>query len=252
MENMWQDCPPELVLSQNTIQIWLASLDWSLPGTRNLQAILSEEERDRSQAFYFEKDRRHFIVARGLLRLILGQCLGIRPGTLEFDYGEYGKPVLKQGRGEDTLQFNISHSNGRALIAVAQNRLVGVDIEYMRPDPKRLEIADRFFSPREVAALRSLPNHLQEAAFYTCWTRKEAYIKATGKGLALGLEQFDVSLLPTEKPALLRNDHDPGEVSRWVFYTLPSLPGYAAVLIAEGPPVEVKCWQWFEELQETS
>lgn len=233
--------------SPEEIHVWRAALDWSPSGIQGLRQVLSEEERQHSEAFHFSKDRRHFIVARGLLRMILGRCLDANPALLKFQYGEHGKPALNQDYDGETVQFNLSHSNGLALIAVARNRPVGVDIEFLRPNVDTLQLAGRFFSPGEVAILRSLPENLQEEAFFLGWSRKEAYIKATGLGLSLPLDQFDVSLVPGERAVMLRNDWDPDEIDRWVFYSLPPEPGFAISLVAEAPPARVSCWQLSED-----
>lgn len=242
----WLEPPDEPVLPDEEVHAWLAGLDWNPQDVGGARRLLSEDELERSRRFVFSKDARHFIAARGLLRSILGQYLRTPASQLKFCYNRYGKPALDTSTGAGGVQFNVSHSQGKALIAVTRSRRVGVDIEYVRQNPERMALAGRFFSPREAAALRSLPESQQEQAFYRCWTRKEAYIKAAGKGLSLPLEQFDVSLAPGDPPALLRNDIDPAETSRWLFYPLPPISGWEAALAAEGEALELKCWKWAE------
>jgi 4'-phosphopantetheinyl transferase len=248
-ENEWKQPDGAPVLLSGEIHVWLASLDWSPQGVDQIRRFLSEDEQKRSQSFYFPKDARHYTVARGLLRVILGNYIGVKPDMIEFCYNRYGKPTLEKTFAGDQIRFNVSHSHGKALIAVSQYRSLGVDIEFIRPNPERLKIADRFFSEREAALLRTLPKRQQEEGFYLCWTRKEAYIKAAGKGLSIPLDQFDVSLEPGNQAALLRNDLDPAETARWLFYSLPPTPGWALALVAEGEPADIKCWEWVEGMR---
>jgi 4'-phosphopantetheinyl transferase len=245
--SVWQAPPSLFSLSDDDVHVWRASLNCGPARIQRIQQVLSDDERKRSQNFHFTKDKQSFIVARSLLRIILSKYLHTPPRLIEFCYGPHGKPALASNDGGE-LQFNLSHSNGMLLMAVSKNRPIGVDVEYMRNDPTRLKIADRFFSPREVSKLRSLPDVDQKRAFYTCWTRKEAYIKAKGMGLSLPLDQFDVSLIPGEAPALLWNASDPEEVSQWMFYDLPPIPGFATALVVKSPPVGIEFWQLVEEL----
>jgi 4'-phosphopantetheinyl transferase len=208
---------------------------------------LSADERARADRFYFQKDRERFIVGRGLLRTILGLYLDTKPEHLRFCYSSYGKPALSKGRGSDTLHFNLSHSDRLALYALTGSREVGVDLERNRPELAVDEIAEHLFSPREVAMLRALPPSMRQEAFINCWTRKEAYIKARGDGLAIPLNEFDVTLVPGE-PACLRSTRgDPHEASRWSLQELAPGPGYVAALAIEGHNWRLRCWQWPEE-----
>jgi 4'-phosphopantetheinyl transferase len=233
-----------LTLRGDEVHVWRARLDGPSARTRELLSALSPDERERAWRFHFTKDRDHFVVARGLLRSILGLYLGREPGQLRFGYGPHGKPYLIGENDQDGLRFNLSHSHGLALLVVARARQVGVDVERVRPDIAGDGIAERFFSPQEVARLRALPAALQAEAFFNCWTRKEAYIKARGEGLSLPLDQFDVSLAPGEPAALLATRIDAEEASRWSLMALAPGPGFAAALAAEGSGWRLKCWQW--------
>ena len=179
------------------------SLDQTQSQIQSFLHTLAADEQARAERFHFERDREHFIVARGVLRAILGRYLNRAPERLSFCYGAHGKPALAGEAGADAIRFNVSHSHGVALYAVTRGREVGIDLERIRFDLAVLEIAERFFSRREVATLRTLPTEAQRQAFFRCWTRKEAYIKARGEGLSLPLDQFDVSLAPGEPAALL-------------------------------------------------
>ncbi len=223
------------------VHVWRAYLNGI--DKRSLDGLLSADELARAEKFYFSKDRDYFIAGRGLLRRILGQYLDRPANKLCFRYNVHGKPSLDDSYGSD-LRFNVSHSNDIALYAITTGREVGVDVEYIRPIATEDSIAEQFFSSREIAELRSLPPHLQQMAFYTCWTRKEAYIKATGTGLALDLHQFDVSLKPGEPVALLRVNGDPDEVTRWTMRELVPAQDYVGALVVEGNDWQLKCRQW--------
>ncbi len=239
-------CPPPetLRVESDEVHVWRASLDLTVPQVQSLQQTLAADEQRRAGRFYFQKDRDHFIVGRGLLRAILGQYLKIEPSHLRFRYTPHGKPFLVRETGGDRLRFNVSHSHGLALYAITRGRELGVDLERIRPELADEQIAERFFSPREVAVLRALPTNMQQEAFFNCWTRKEAYIKARGEGLTLRLDQFEVSLAPEEPPALLYTNGDSQEASRWSLQNLTPGPGYAAALIVEGDDWRLRCWHW--------
>ena len=189
---------------------------------------LIEDERIRAERFNFRRDRKRFIVGRGVLRMILGRYLHIEPNRVQFSYGPHGKPYLADGDG--ALQFNLARSHELALYAFTRGREIGVDIEYFRALTDAEQIADSFFSPRENAILQALPASQRQQAFYNCWTRKEAYIKAIGKGLAQPLDQFDVSLAPGESTRLLKVEGSPEEGSRWSLYSLTPVAGYVAAV----------------------
>ena len=244
----WYPPPVPLTLGNNEVHVWCASLDLPASQVQSLQNTLVIEELRRAERYYFQKDRKHFIVARGVLRDILGRYLKIEPGQLRFCHNPYGKPGLAGETGGETLCFNVSHSHGLALYAITRDRAVGVDVEFIRPDLATEDIAERFFSPREVAVLRTLPANIQPEAFFNCWTRKEAYIKAKGKGLSIPLDQFDVSLAPGEPATLLSVNGESKEASRWSLQELDVGSGYAAALAAEGHDWQLKCWQWEDEI----
>ena len=160
-------------------------------------------------------------------------------------------PWLRESGG-DAIRFNMSHSHGVALYAVTRDREVGIDVEFIRRDLEVEQIAERFFSPRETATLRALPTALREHAFFLCWTRKEAYIKARGEGLSLPLDQFDVSLIPGGPAALLSAHPDSSEALRWSLQELPLASGYVAALALEGRGGPVSCWQWAQPPRSTA
>lgn len=266
-EISWQ-APGQPRLRHDEVHLWRASLDQPLRLTRQWWETLSADEKTRADHFYFEKDRLHFIVAHGLLRAILGRYLDLPSDTLSFNTNAYGKPFLampltqQNGRdsivgrldqgsgfgtldGEPVLHFSLSHSHQLALYAFAFEREVGIDVEWMRPLAfgEYDEMAEHFFSTSEQAALRAQSATLKAWAFFHCWTRKEAYIKACGKGLSIPLDQFDVSLSPHEPARLLASREDPEAPARWSMYDFPPGPGYAGALVVEGVGWTPRHWQ---------
>jgi 4'-phosphopantetheinyl transferase len=246
LEHLWRPPPAELTLSNAEVHVWRTTLDPATSCVERLQRTLSADEWSRAARFHFPRDRRRFIVARGVLRDILSRLLGVQPAALGFRYSAYGKPALADDVDEEGLRFNVSHSHEMALFAVTRGREVGVDIEYLGRETACEEIAERFFSARERASLRRLPAAMKHQAFFNCWTRKEAYIKAHGEGLSLPLDQFDVSLAPGEPVALLATHSDPREVLRWSLQALTPGPDYVAALAVEGQDWRLSCWQWRE------
>lgn len=243
-DQVWLPPPDDLALPGDAIHVWRTSLDLSAPQVQRLRQTLAQDELERAARFYFERDRTHYIVARGVLRDILSRYLKVGPHEPRFSYSSYGKPALVAAPGAAPLNFNVSHSQGIALFAVTYGRELGVDIEYIRADFECEQIAERFFSEPENAVLRTLPTPVQHEAFFNCWTRKEAYIKAIGEGLSHPLDEFDVSLAPGEPAALLHSRGDPREVTRWQLQALFPARGYVAALAAEGSDWSLAHWQW--------
>lgn len=241
MTAAWQPPPAELALHAGDVHVWRVALDPPAEAVAALARTLSDDERERAARFYFDRDRIAFTVARGTLRTLAGRYLAEPPARLVFGYGARGKPYLTAPPG--ALQFNVSHSGQRALLCFARDREVGVDIELRREPPDLLAIARTAFSPTEYAALRRLPPDAHHDAFFTCWSRKEAFIKATGEGVAQ-LAAFDVSLDPGEPARLLRVDGEPPGAPRWSIRDLPATAGYAAALVVEreGAPLQLACW----------
>jgi 4'-phosphopantetheinyl transferase len=232
--SIWSSPPASLALLEGEACVWRLPLDRS---PEEFLSLLEEDELARANRFYFEKDRKHFVVARGFLRVLLGRYLQANPKQLQFSYGAWGKPALAGEFRDSLLRFNMSHSHGIALYAVTKSREIGVDVEHVRSDFASDSVARRFFSPFEVGVLCELPEDDRVAAFFRCWTRKEAYIKATGRGLSQPLDGFDVSLGPA---ALLRNED--GAPERWTMIDVEVGPGYAGALVVEGPVAKIRYW----------
>jgi len=240
----WGIAPARPRASAEEVHVWRAFLDLPPHRVEKLARTLSSDEVRRAEHLFFSVDRLRFTVARGVLRIILGSYLGIPPDEVAFAYGPHGKPALPPEFDEGRLHFNVAHSLGLALYAVARDREVGVDVEWMRPQPVSRSVAARFFAPIEVERLAALPEESQGEAFYRCWTRKEAYIKARGEGLSLPLDQFDVSLAADERPVRLRTYHSPADAERWRLWALQPAPGYAAALAVEGSGWRLRRWTW--------
>ena len=198
------------------------------------------------QRFRFEKDRRRYLIGRGGLRTLLGRYLDLAPQDLRFETAAAGKPHLASGQGE--LQFNMAHSGEFVLIAIAEGRKVGIDVEEIRDDFDAGELAAHFFSPGEQRDLETLTGCIKIEAFFECWTRKEAYVKARGEGLSLPLDQFDVSLRPGEPARLIATRPDPAEARRWQLSGLDVADGYKAALAVEGQGWTLRFWDCPDEL----
>jgi 4'-phosphopantetheinyl transferase len=242
-ETIWGGFNHSYALPEDEVHVWRATLDMVVSDVAGLRQILSPAEQERADRFHFEADRRRSVIGRGYLRLLLGQILSFPPSELQFAYDEFGKPGL-MSKNEPPLEFNVSHSGDLILIAITIGRAVGVDVEKIRADLDPVEIATRFFSSNECKMLASLAGSDQYNAFFACWTRKEAYLKARGIGLSLPLDQFDVSFLPNEAPRLLATRPDPAEAGRWKLRALDVGPGHAATLAAAGLAWKLKCWNW--------
>src|SRR5215207_1379669 len=242
--HLWSPPPKDLILADHEVHVWRAQIELPSPQVQQLSGILTEDELDRARRFYFEIDRQRFITARGTLRSILSRYIPASPGHLRFYYNQYSKPSLAPEFSSTLLNFNLSHSGSMALFAVTRNMEIGVDVERVHSDFEYEEIAKRFFSVNEVATLRTIPTEKKLEAFYNCWTRKEAYIKARGKGLSLPLDSFDVSFAPWELPMLLITKDEPQERSLWTLLDLKPGIGYAGALAVRGIGCRFRYWEW--------
>jgi 4'-phosphopantetheinyl transferase len=236
---IWVQPPQSLKIETGEVHVWRAELDRSDTAVQELRETLDTEEMDRAKRFHFERHRRDFIVGRGLLRRLLGSYLGVEPAALKFSYGPYGKPALE---GLDQLRFNMSHSRGIALYAFSEELDIGVDVEHIRADFASEDIARRFFSAVEVTNLCALSGEEQVEAFFRCWTRKEAFIKVTGRGLSQSLDGFDVTLAPSVPAALLRVGDD--EAERWELFDVEVGEGYAGALAVQGKVSRIRYWEF--------
>lgn len=216
------------------VRVWHVGLDGAPETVEALRRWLSPDERERATRFRLDFLQRRFVMARGRLRQLLGQVLNRPPAALQFTYGPKGKPALAEPAGP--IEFNLSHSHECAVVAVTAGRQIGVDIEWL---DRRLttfrELAQRYFAPEENAALERLPPSEQWPAFFRCWTRKEAMLKATGTGLTFPLNRLVVTLSATDC-RLESYDGDPFAAAAWTLSSLAPPSGYVAALALEGTP----------------
>lgn len=244
-DHLWLFPSKHPALAQAEVHVWRVALDMPASNLQQFSAILGDDERFRADRFRFPQHRHHFIAARGALRTLVGRYAGMPPEKLRFEYNQYGKPALAEELNVSLLQFNLSHSGELALYAFTYGRELGIDIEWTRRRIDQIDqIARRYFSEAEHTALSALPEHLRQQAFFNCWTRKEAYIKARGQGLSLPLHQFDVTLAPGEPAQLLATRDDPAQLARWSMQALQPGTDYVGALVVEGNNYHVKCWQF--------
>jgi 4'-phosphopantetheinyl transferase len=236
-----------LPLPEDEVQLWRIDLEALGPDESRWQKLLSSDELERAARFHFPQDRQRFVASRALLRTILAAYLAgnqaTTPGGLSFSYSDKKKPSLGPAHEGSNITFNISHSGGIALLAFTRGRAIGVDVEQARSNFDLEAIARRFFSPAEQKQLAALPAGKKADGFFRCWTRKEAYIKATGKGLSLPLSQFDVALEPGESSALLATRPDTSEAGRWLLREVSAGPGYIAALCVRGQDWKLLDWK---------
>jgi 4'-phosphopantetheinyl transferase len=240
----WSSAPVVLEIESHQVDVWRVRLDVPNDLLKTLEKVLSADESERGARFHFPIHRDRFIAAHGCLRDILTRYLPLDIRSLSFSINDYGKPRLSEVFSERGLDFNLSHSGDFALVAVTLNRQVGVDVEYMREEDSSEEIVRRFFSKREVSDFLSVPPEARKVAFFNCWTRKEAYIKAHGLGLSLSLDSFDVSLIPGEPATLRATRPNLQEANRWTLKHLEVHTGYAGAVAVEGKDLEFRLWDW--------
>jgi 4'-phosphopantetheinyl transferase len=231
---------PELCwdLRPDEIRVCSVRLAGSHECIERFSRLLTDEELERAGRFRTRVLRERFILGRGILRAALAQPLATAPSAVAFTYGDQGKPFVDNDRG---LQFNLSHSDEQALFAISFERELGIDIERIRSLSNMEEIALRFFCVEEYNNLMDLHSELtRTAAFFRCWTSKEAYIKAIGGGLSLPLNSFRVTLLPDEPPLLVTSEPKGG----WALRDISPGFGYSAALVFNGAPAVIRAWQF--------
>ncbi|HEX4644034.1 MAG TPA: 4'-phosphopantetheinyl transferase superfamily protein [Verrucomicrobiae bacterium] len=230
-------------LADNEVHVWAAPLDLPPAQLAAIAPMLSPYEQARAARFHFERDRGRFIAGRGFLRALLSRYLQTGPSQLKFAYGPRGKPALAAPADQE-LHFNLAHSDGLALCAVTRACPVGVDVERIRPLRDAEGITDRFFSARESAALKAIPAEQKPIAFFNLWTRKEAWLKATGDGLSESLDKSEVSLLPDEPARFFSILGDSRAAAAWTLEDLSPATGFKAALAAQAQNLRLQCWHW--------
>jgi len=230
-----------LVLPENEVQLWRLDLQALAASENRWFQLLSCDEQARAARFIPKQARRHFVVTRGVLRTVLAAYLSTDPKTVLLQSSNNNKPSVGVPHESD-IRFNVAHSGEVALLAFARGREVGVDVEAVRRDLNVDAIASRFFSPHEQKQLAAVAPDDKVEAFFRCWTRKEAYIKAKGTGLGLPLDQFDVSVAAGSDNALLATRADQDESACWSLRDIAVGPGYAGALCVAGHNFRMRGW----------
>jgi 4'-phosphopantetheinyl transferase len=230
-----------VALDKNEVHLWRAKLNFTSRQVTKFTSFLSDDEKQKAFSFYSKTDTHNYIASRAITRLIISRYTNLEPAEIVFYYNYFGKPfVLTNNFG-----FNISHSKDFVICAVSGSKMVGIDIEFIKDGFNSLEIAERFFSKAEIDELKSVPFNLRNEAFFNCWTRKEAFIKARGIGLSLPLDSFDVSLMPGKPARILSiRNNDEGSQNYWHFQNLNVAKGYASALVLPYEPHAVRYWDW--------
>jgi 4'-phosphopantetheinyl transferase len=236
----WLAVDGPLSLAADELHLWRASLDIAPDLLQRFEKTLSETEKERADRFLVPHARERFIAGRGILRELLGTYLGAEPGRIVFSYGQDGKPSLSPAH-ESKIRFSISHSKDMALYAMAKSSEVGIDIEEVKAGFRGMEIASHFFSEEEISALAALSSEAAGEAFFSCWTKKEAYVKALGQGLGIPLQSFTVKFAESEQ--VLR---DAGGVG-WSCYGLEPAPGFLGAVVVAGADWRLKYFDWSRE-----
>ncbi|MGI9332076.1 MAG: 4'-phosphopantetheinyl transferase family protein [Gammaproteobacteria bacterium] len=235
-------------LAERRVDVWrLLTRALTPANLKTLDAALSEEERAEADRRTHRSARDELIVARGLTRKVLARCLGIDPRELRFERDDRGRPHLAGELLREPLDFNLSHTRGVVLLAARRTETggerVGVDVEHMRRPVHWRALAERFFSAPDVRAINALPDERQLEGFFTCWTRKEALVKAQGTGIALAFGAFGVSADPDRPPVLDPANESAWHSEAWVLQDLPMETGYRACLAASAPVEAVRLWE---------
>jgi 4'-phosphopantetheinyl transferase len=232
----------DFALGPRDIHIWYADLDQAACSAHPFANLLSKDEQLRASKFHFDTDKNRYIAAHGILRKILGRYLNANPSDIRFDVGDFEKPRLRHPWSSSGLRFNMSHSRGCGMFAVARNRDIGIDIEFFREVMEMEDIAQSTFNPEEHLALLRIPRGNRQTAFFSCWTRKEAFVKAIGQGLSYPLNLFQVSVTPNPGECDLLLGHNTGD--DWSIWDIPAGPEAAAALAASGdcPLISYKRW----------
>lgn len=237
----WQAPPGVLTLQHDEVHVWRASLQMAQSRIETLSKVLSSDELCRAARFHFQKNRDHFMVGRALLRVILARYKDVEPSELRFVSGLYGKPFLDNSFHKTELSFNLSHSQDFALYAIVKNRQVGVDIEYFNKKLQCRDLVERFFSAKEKDLWNSAPKEKSHEVFFSCWTRKEALLKAMGVGLSVDPRTIDTA--PDELICRRKPDHG-SETQHWSIVDFDPGFGYMAALAVEGEGWQRKYWQF--------
>lgn len=242
----WLTPPSEPIPLDDTVHLWLASMDSLTSNIELLEKLLDADERERAGRFYFASDRNRFVAARAVLRMILSRYVSLPPEELDFCYGQFGKPALtvKQGRGN--IEFNLSHSRDLVLYVITRNARVGVDVEYISSFPEINRIVEQTFDGHEKKVWRDLIPRQQTEYFFRHWTRREAFVKSEGKSLAMSSVRFDFDYESGGSGDPNLADRELENNFGWSACELIPMPGYCASIVVEGKARLLRCWRWAE------
>lgn len=207
----WQNCP-DYKIKDDQIHIWYININDYQNHTNELMHYLDDQENKRAQQFKFAKDRNSFICSHAILRRLLSKYCNCDQKKILYNYNAFNKPSLNN---DYNINFNLSHSFHRGIIAITKNHPIGIDIEYMKNKPILDDLAKRFFSAHEYNEYKILPQQQKTLGFYNCWTSKEAFVKAVGMGLTFPLKNFTVNLNPELKAKILSSKNQTININEW-------------------------------------
>jgi 4'-phosphopantetheinyl transferase len=237
---IWRQPPSDLTLSESEVHLWKSRIaDYEADAELFYSGSLPTDEKEKADNIRSQENRKAYIISRGILRTILSEYLKVEPGDIVFEYNEHGKPSIADGLNPRNVRFNLSHSNDLILYAVAKNKEVGVDIEYMREISKAGRIVERFFSPEQRDFYNSQSESTKKTAFFRLWTRREAYGKAMGRGFSVPAADCGIPLM--------RNDGEPASVhvvsGKWSIYDLEQDDNYVSAVTVEGQIRRIECFR---------
>jgi 4'-phosphopantetheinyl transferase len=240
----WETPATGLTIHPSEVHIWRAGLELPERALGDLAGTLAADEQLRASRFRFGRHRDRYVAGRGILRSLIGRYLTCDPAEIRFEYGVQGKPSIASPKHGARLDFNLGHSDDLALFAFCLGRKIGIDLERERDIAEMPQLVSRNFSSQESAAWRSLPPGERKAAFFNCWVRKEAFIKAIGEGLSYPLQEFDVSLIPGDTPELLSVSGDANLANEWSLLAIEAAGGFAAAAVVQGSDWEPRYLQF--------
>lgn len=245
---LWRFPPPKIDLQTNEIHAWCAPLSLGRKTLDQHLSILDDQEKERAERFLAASDKRRFVKGRSLLREILSFYLQMDPRDIKFEYSEYHKPAIANYHPEH-FEFNVSHSEDLIVIGISRSIPIGLDIESTNRSQKDLELASEFLSPGELALLQKVPETQKLEAFLNCWTRKEAYLKAIGKGLVDSLSEIRVNIAPGEPARFISLYGDKLEPKEWLLQSIQPAIGFTGAVACRQRGLRLACWRWPENAE---
>ena len=238
----WLTTPASLEISSMTIEVWRCPLDLAADQSDKFNKCLSEQERHRAKQFRFGGKRYQFVTTRARLRPSLSRATGSLASEIEIEVSASGKPFLAGKAHSSDVQFNVSHTDGLALIAITRGQAIGIDVESLEQSVQHTRLAENYFSAKEKNTIAALPSEQVPASFFACWTRKEAVLKAIGTGIVHGLDSFDVATEPQITHCQTELHSEDGSVDTWCVETLPCGAEFLGALAYQKQPVEIRYW----------